>query len=412
MTTRPSVSRRIASAVFGVERPGRGSQDVNARRDLPYGKRLLAAVLGVRLETRQGAALPDAGCEPPAVMRARTMRPPRSQPSSQNEEPKRLTLQVTPSPEGEVAPEPPAQGEEAWHNAGPGALRPLPPLTPRRRAHAAAGVRSMQKHLLQEDRQNYERLLDEALHSPSHRRELAAVGRRLSTEQLRSMALNATDLIASAAATEYQHYVAVREAMRDTPAHPGESEAPQASEARRTVRGAGAGAAAVVVVLTPVLAGTVAAMFLGVGYLMELAGHASSFSDGLLTTGWIFGAITAVAILVAATGLLLSVLRNGSQTETETDSKSRAEVRQAREDWRAALLQRGILPFLQEAQSASGAASAPQRASTPGGRIPQLGYSQPGSTSTADESEPHARPSYTSPDFTTPDFGGPELDPE
>lgn len=58
MTTRPSVSRRIAAAVLGVERPGRGPRDATARRDLPYGRRLLAAVLGVRAGARPVAALP------------------------------------------------------------------------------------------------------------------------------------------------------------------------------------------------------------------------------------------------------------------------------------------------------------------------------------------------------------------
>lgn len=57
MTTRPSLSRRIAAAVLGVERPGRGPRDVTAQRDLPYGRRLLAAVLGVRAGARQVAAL-------------------------------------------------------------------------------------------------------------------------------------------------------------------------------------------------------------------------------------------------------------------------------------------------------------------------------------------------------------------
>lgn len=78
---------------------------------------------------------------------------------------------------------------------------------------------------------------------------------------------------------------------------------------------AGAGAAAVVAALTPVLAGTAAAIFLGVGYFLELVGRASSFSRGLITTGWIFGAVTAAALLVAAAALLLHALRNGPTSE-------------------------------------------------------------------------------------------------
>ncbi len=49
-------------------------------------------------------------------------------------------------------------------------------------------MNSVPQHLLSEDRQEYERILDEALRSaPPHRPELAATGRRLTTEQLRTM---------------------------------------------------------------------------------------------------------------------------------------------------------------------------------------------------------------------------------
>ncbi|CAM5631542.1 Transmembrane protein OS=Streptomyces glaucescens OX=1907 GN=SGLAU_16780 PE=4 SV=1 [Streptomyces glaucescens] len=75
-------------------------------------------------------------------------------------------------------------------------------------------MNSVPQHLLSEDRQEYERLLDEALRSAPHRPELAAAGQRFTTEQLRTMALSATALITAAAATEYQHYVKVREEQR------------------------------------------------------------------------------------------------------------------------------------------------------------------------------------------------------
>ncbi|MGH4029282.1 hypothetical protein ACQB60_10150 [Actinomycetota bacterium Odt1-20B] len=71
-------------------------------------------------------------------------------------------------------------------------------------------------HLLAEDRQTYESVLDEALRTASDRPELAGLGQRLNPEQLRTMALNATALIAAAAASEYDHYVRVREEQRGT----------------------------------------------------------------------------------------------------------------------------------------------------------------------------------------------------
>ncbi|MGI5405189.1 hypothetical protein ACQEV9_00185 [Streptomyces chartreusis] len=275
-------------------------------------------------------------------------------------------------------------------------------------------MRSAPQYLLSEDRPEYERLLDEALHSAPGRPDLAAVGWRLNAEQLRTMALNATPLITAAAATEYQHYIAVREEQRDPAASMRESEAGEAAGLTRTVPGthkaAGAGTVAVLAVLTPVLAGSAAAMLLGVGYLLALLGRSSSFSGDLITTGWVFGAVMVAAILVAATGLLISALRNTSTTATYGELSP--EVRRARDAWRTALLEHGIIPFLRDALGASGTASAPYRASSPDSRMPHLGYSRPGFSGSADGSEPQARPSFTSPDFTSPDFGGPEHDPE
>jgi hypothetical protein len=87
-------------------------------------------------------------------------------------------------------------------------------------------MNSVPQHLLSEDRQEYERLLEEALRSASHRPELAAVGQRFNPEQLRTMALNASAFITVAAATEYQHYVKVREELRrPAPSTPSSGEA-------------------------------------------------------------------------------------------------------------------------------------------------------------------------------------------
>ncbi|WCE02381.1 hypothetical protein PGH47_42275 (plasmid) [Streptomyces sp. HUAS 31] len=278
-------------------------------------------------------------------------------------------------------------------------------------------MRGTPQHLLAEDRPEYERLLDEALRSAPHRPELAAVGRRLNTEQLRTMALNATALITAAAATEYQDYVAAREELRDPVMQPQASAHGVAVAAAGTVRvpeppGAGAGAAAVVAVLSPVLAGTAATIFLGVGYLLELVGRASSFSGGLITTGWIFGAVTAAAILVAAAGLVLNAVRNGTGNEAETPGELSTEVSRARDAWHAALLERGIIPFLRDSLADSNTTPTPHRAASPRGRMPYLGHSRPGFSSSEDDAEPQARPRFTGPDFTSPDYGGPEHDPE
>ncbi|MEU2267303.1 hypothetical protein ABZ568_12950 [Streptomyces olindensis] len=286
-------------------------------------------------------------------------------------------------------------------------------------------MNSVPQHLLSEDRQEYERILDEALRSAPHRPELAAVGQRLNPEQLRTMALNATALITAAASTEYQHYVKVREDLR----HPAPSASPSVRESGSSEPGtsatglaatmgevaetAGAGAVAVVAVLAPVLAGTAAAIFLLVGYILRMLDPGQAFAQTLLTTGWVFGAVTAVAILVAAVGLLLTALRNKPTAESGPYGELQREVDRAREDWREALLERGILPFLREALTDPGAAAALHHTSpsTPVSRMPHLGYDRPGFTSPDDGSR-GSRPSFSSPDYTSPDFGGPEHQPE
>ncbi|MFJ4829682.1 hypothetical protein ACIP79_07115 [Streptomyces sp. NPDC088747] len=286
-------------------------------------------------------------------------------------------------------------------------------------------MNSVPQHLLSEDRQEYERILDEALRSAPHRPELAAVGQRLNPEQLRTMALNATALITVAATAEYQHYVKAREELRQpaptTPsarkesgsAEPGSSAMGFAATVGEVTETAGAGAIAVVAVLAPVLAGTAAAIFLLVGYILKMLDPEPAFAKTLLTTGWVFGAVTAAAILVAAVGLLLTALRNSSSSlQAGARGELDEQVDRAREAWHDALLERGIMPFLRDALTDPGSAAMRRTSSpTPSSRMPQLGYNRPGFSS-PDGGPAAARPSFSSPDFSSPDFGGPEHQPE
>ncbi|MFF8656908.1 hypothetical protein [Streptomyces huasconensis] len=293
-------------------------------------------------------------------------------------------------------------------------------------------------HLLNEDRPEYERILDEALRTAPDRPELAAVGRRLNIEQLRTMALNATTLITAAAAAEYAHYVKVREESREprpssTAIREGNGSGQSAAESgsggvglattmgevAEPAAAAGAGAIAVVAVLAPVLAGAAAAIFLLVGYILKMLNPEPAFADTLLTAGWLFGALTAGGILVAAVGLLLTALRNGATSlQAELHGEQYEKVSRAREAWGRALLERGIVPFLREALADPGTAPA-TRAPSQGaggpaasGRMPQLGYHRPGFSSPDGGRAAGSRPSFSSPDFSSPDFGGPERKPE
>ncbi|GGT21566.1 hypothetical protein [Streptomyces purpureus] len=266
-------------------------------------------------------------------------------------------------------------------------------------------------HLLTEDRAEFERILDDALRNAHDRPDLAAVGERLNTEQLRTMALNATTLITSSAAAEYDHFVKVREELR-APSGGSALDSARTSSGGESVDGTGAGLGAVVTVLAPVLAGTAALIFLLVGYLLKALDEPPAFADTLLATGWFFGAVTAVGILAAAVGLLVTALRNGAtQVPAQEPGGEPDEVSRAREAWRIALLERGIVPFLRAAladPSADPGSSAPPR---PMSRIPKVGFSGPDFSSPS-EGATGTRPMFTSPDFTSPDFGGPEHQPE
>ncbi|GAA2294412.1 membrane protein [Streptomyces atrovirens] len=287
-------------------------------------------------------------------------------------------------------------------------------------------MNSVPQHLLSEDRQEYQRILDEALRSAPHHPELAAIGQRLNSEQLRTMALNATAIITTAAATEYQHYVKVREERRRPPesstpsvresgsAEPGTNAMGLAATMGEVAETTGAGAAAVVAVLAPVLAGTAAAIFLLVGYVLRMLDPDAAFARTMLTTGWVFGAVTAVAILVAAVGLLLTALRNKPSAPGVPYGELDGEVALARDAWREALLERGILPFLRDALTDPATATALQHTAPPppAGRIPHLGYDRPGFSSPEEGAARGTRPSYSSPDYSSPDFGGPEHQPE
>lgn len=288
--TRPSMNRRIGSAVLGVGCTSARPTGAPRRAELPLGRRVLAALLGIRVSAPPRAMVPA----------------------------------PVPAPENQPAPEPP-QPEPATSQR--------PPRPPSSRTAP---------YLLSEDRAAFESLLDGVLRTTHERPELASVGQRVNTEQLRTMATNASALITSAAAAEYQHYVKVRGELRA-------SAPPAGAAAMGEVRDeTGGGLSAVLAVLVPVLAGTAAAIFLLIGYVLKMLTPEPGFADTMIGAGWFFGAVTAAGLLFAAVGLVVTALRHRSTAAgPQTDRED--EIARAREAWRHALLERGIVPFLREA---------------------------------------------------------------
>jgi len=297
------------------------------------------------------------------------------------------------------------------------------------------------QHLLNEDRQDFERVLDEALHSAEIREALAEGASPLNNEQLRTMALSAIEPIAACAAPEYQQYRKVRDQLREAadtlrgvsrraaaPVGAGSIEYAAAMGPVTDPGGSGAGLFAVVAVLTPMLAGAAAVIFLLAGYALRLSHPVPAIAQPLISAGWLFAGVAVLGIVLAIISLLLTALRNGSTALHDGPDELPPELAHARGAWQRALLERGLRPFLFEALAQAATAPPPTPAaydpgpgpgsgSSSGPRMPRLGYSRPDFTSPGPEESPEpghrfTSPDFTSPDFTSPDFGGPDNPPE
>ncbi|MFF2805895.1 hypothetical protein ACFVT2_01720 [Streptomyces sp. NPDC058000] len=288
-------------------------------------------------------------------------------------------------------------------------------------------------HLLNEDRAEFARILDEALRTAETRPdELTAVtGNRLSTEQLRMMALSATSAIAACATAEYERYIQLRTALRAptsavSGAGGGGPSADQTSDERTgpateddeaAAETAGFGVAAMATVLVPVLAGIAAVLFLVIGYVLRAVDPDPAVSRPLVSVGWVFAGLAAAGALVAMGCVVVTALRNGTTRDAAAEERA-AALDSAHDAWQQALLDRGLLPFLREALADPAADPAddpvryvPRAVPAPERRTPTLGYTRPRFTS-PDAGTSWSRPRYSSPDFTSPDYGGPENRPE
>ncbi|WP_327289967.1 hypothetical protein [Streptomyces sp. NBC_01198] len=276
-------------------------------------------------------------------------------------------------------------------------------------------------HLLNEDRPDFEHVLDEALRivldedgaaGPAGPTGTAGSGLPLNSEQLRTLALAAAEQISVQAADEYDVYRTIRAETREAV-----REAAQSRDSRAfgyaamgvaDGAGSGAGLAAVIAVLTPLLAGAAAVIFLLIGYSMAAVHPQPAIASPLRTAGWFFAAVTAASIVLGGIGLLLTALRTGSTAIHDSADRMPPEVVRAREAWHQALLDRGLLPFLDDALNDTTAPVAPVRApSVP--RMPRLGYSRPDFSSPQDPQPRAAGPRFSSPDFSSPDFGSPDF---
>ncbi|MEV0850081.1 hypothetical protein AB0J21_30115 [Streptomyces sp. NPDC049954] len=288
-------------------------------------------------------------------------------------------------------------------------------------------------HLLNQDRPEFERVLDEALRTADAHPEIARVAQRFNPAQLRTLATGATIFITAAATAEYQHYVNARERSREparisTEPRSENGETPTeatpngiAAALSEVTESAGAGATAMVAVLAPLLAAVAAVIFLLAGYLLKLLTPEPAIASGLLTAGWVFAVLAALGILIAGAALLFTALRNNSSAKSSEDGSGLAgetpEVAAARAAWHQALLEKGLLPFFRDLDDAprteAGHVPAHPGPTPPSQqRMPRLGYHRPGFSGPESDGESGTRPRYSSPDFSSPDYGGPDHRPE
>jgi len=357
---RQPLGRRLVTAILGIDRRP-------VRRELPLGRRILASALGI-------------GVRPP--LRSRRVSDP--------------AVSGTAAEETGAVPERTPGTAPGRRNPPRAGRRPWPPGVPYTSSWRGSGSR-----LLTEDRPDFERLLDSELSDAKYTVGAGPGQPAVAPEQLRTLAIGAAGPISASASAEYERYVMLRSAQRGASAGGTAERAMDGISYREgSSEPSGAGLGAVLAVLAPVLAGTAAVLFLLVGYLLQLLDPDPSLASQMRRAGWLFALFTAAAIVVAVAALVVTALRGGGPPN---------EVDSAREEWRRALLERGIRPFLEEATAGEAYRAARRAFREP--PVPRIGYSRP-SFSGPDDDPPAERPRFSSPDYTSPDFGGGERERE
>ncbi|MFE7118068.1 hypothetical protein ACFU99_21890 [Streptomyces sp. NPDC057654] len=218
-----------------------------------------------------------------------------------------------------------------------------------------------------EDRPDFEQVLDQALDSSRIRQALRHTEEDIDAERLRARALRARFSIAATAIGEYRYYVHLRTS----------SGQPAGSDS------VGRGLLGALAVLTPALGGVAAVVFLLLGYGLHAVNARYPLADGLVTAGWVSAAVAALAAVLGLTGVLVSAMRNRAadyavrpsdpSSDHPSDAAPRAghataldpAVTEARDAWRQALLERGVVPYLLRQLGHTGADEAVVPTATP-----------------------------------------------
>ncbi|MDH6127571.1 hypothetical protein [Kitasatospora sp. GP82] len=298
--------------------------------------------------------------------------------------------------------------------------------------------------LLAEDRPDFERILDEALHDGSLLAALREPGPHLTTAQLRTKVLTAADAVAAAADAEYRHYTGLRDTVLGRPSAAAERyEAAPPDQDRRAPEQPeqGAGLLPALTVLAPILAWSAAAVLLLLGYTLRATSPDLALGRAVVTAGWTALAVGVATLVVGSVGLLLTALRDGAGSPpsrqpqripgrdrgTEPvrapvpgdDRALRDDLAEARLAWHTALRERALLPYLHaNLDSEPALPSQPSTSPNP----PELlspgyspaafgspGFTSPGTDRRTDPDGRAPRPAeFSSPGYSPPGFTGPD----
>ncbi|NSC20269.1 hypothetical protein FM076_03185 [Streptomyces albus subsp. chlorinus] len=254
--------------------------------------------------------------------------------------------------------------------------------------------------LPQEDRAEFERVVDEALRSGALRRALRAAPPG-TADRLRERARACAEDLAAVVAAEHRELSRVRRS------------APPAGGAPPRTPSGGGGLLAALAVLVPLVAAAAAVIFLVLGYAMMLLDARRDTGASLVVTGWSGAGVAAVTGALGL-GKLVATARRGDggpggrhPAGPAAPGEEPYEVEAAHLAWRTALLERAVLPYLTEHLRRAGREEDERRPTPPAPVRPTPPASGPDRTDPGGTGPGDAAPEFTSPGFTSPDFAGP-----
>ncbi|MEU9040965.1 MULTISPECIES: hypothetical protein [unclassified Kitasatospora] len=193
--------------------------------------------------------------------------------------------------------------------------------------------------LPQQDRADFETELGRALAAPQVREALRdAVGGARGVEWLRGVARENAEFVLAAAAPEYERYAALR----------ADADAVARLPVDVPARERASGWWGVLGVIVPIIGVAAALAFLLLGYALGLSEDLEVPAHGLLTAGWVAAGVAAVSLLVGGLGLLGAAARSAEAADGEEEGPGEGpgELLRARNAWRVALAERGLVPYL------------------------------------------------------------------